>query len=156
MNYFNQDIGILKANCTEGDVRLVNGSTQYEGRVEICINRVWGTVCSRDSIRSWRYSWDTFDSNVVCRQAGHMELGKVHVVIYIYLHNFLGSVAYGTASEFGQGSGPILMSLTHCSGQESHLINCSYSPLIPSYCSHTYDVGVKCEGTYYKLLTLHC
>lgn len=41
------------------------------------------------------------------------------------------------------------MSLTHCSGQESHLINCSYSPLIPSYCSHTYDVGVKCEGTYY-------
>uniref|UniRef100_A0A1X7TYN8 SRCR domain-containing protein n=1 Tax=Amphimedon queenslandica TaxID=400682 RepID=A0A1X7TYN8_AMPQE len=131
-NVFCQNFDVLKADCTEGEVRFVNGSTQYEGRVEICINRVWGTVCSRrDSIRPWRYSWDTLDSNVVCRQAGHMELG---------------SVAYGTASEFGQGSGPILMSLTHCSGQESHLSNCSYSPLIPSYCSHTYDVGVKCEA----------
>uniref|UniRef100_A0A1X7TQF9 SRCR domain-containing protein n=2 Tax=Amphimedon queenslandica TaxID=400682 RepID=A0A1X7TQF9_AMPQE len=130
-NVFCQNIGTIKADCTEGEVRLVNGSTQYEGRVEICINRVWGTVCSRHSILSWRYSWDTLDSNVVCRQAGHMELG---------------SVAYTTVSEFGQGSGPILMSLIQCSGQESHLINCSYSPLIPSYCSHTYDVGVKCEA----------
>ncbi|XP_019858318.1 PREDICTED: deleted in malignant brain tumors 1 protein-like, partial [Amphimedon queenslandica] len=130
-NVFCQNFGVLEANCTEGEVRLVNGNTQYEGRVEICINRVWGTVCSRrDSIRTWRYSWDTLDSNVVCRQAGHIELG---------------SVAYGTASEFGQGSGPILMSLTHCSGQESHLINCSYSPLIPSYCSH----NAYTEGTWY-------
>ncbi|XP_019853225.1 PREDICTED: deleted in malignant brain tumors 1 protein [Amphimedon queenslandica] len=128
-NVFCQNIGTLKADCTEGEVRLVNGNTQYEGRVEICINRVWGTVCSRS--HSILYSWDTLDSNVVCRQAGHMELG---------------SVAYTTASEFGQGSGPILISSIQCSGQESHLINCSYSPLIPSYCSHTYDVGVKCEA----------
>ena len=77
--YFNQGIGTLKADCTEGEVRLVNGNTQYEGRVEVCINKVWGTVCSRQHSRwSWWHSWDTFDSNVVCRQAGHMELGKVH------------------------------------------------------------------------------
>ncbi|XP_011408605.2 PREDICTED: deleted in malignant brain tumors 1 protein-like [Amphimedon queenslandica] len=129
-----QNIGTLKADCTEGEVRLVNGNTQYEGRVEICINRVWGTVCSRRDNRwnwSWWNSWHTLDSNVVCRQAGHMELG---------------SVAYTRASVFGQGSGPILISSIQCSGQESHLINCSYSPIIPSYCSHTYDVGVKCEA----------
>ena len=38
------------------------------------------------------------------------------------------------------------MSMVQCDGHESHLVNCSYSPIIPSYCSHAYDVGVKCEG----------
>ena len=65
------------ADCEDGDVRLVGGSTQYEGRVEVCINQVWGTVCSRRySSWWWNYnSWGTPDSNVVCRQLGHMELG---------------------------------------------------------------------------------
>ena len=58
-----------------------------------------------------------------------------------------GSVPYTTASQFGQGTGPILMSNLQCSGDESHLINCSYSPFLYTSCSHYYDVGVICEGT---------
>ena len=53
--------------CLEGDVRLVDGENQFEGRVEICLNRVWGSVCDD--------FWNSFDSIVVCRQLGYATNG---------------------------------------------------------------------------------
>ena len=52
--------------CTQGDVRLEGGS--YHGRVEICFNNTWGTVC--------REYWDRTDAQVVCRQLGLPIIGK--------------------------------------------------------------------------------
>ena len=54
--------------CTNGDIRLVGGTTEYEGRVEICWNKIWGTVC--DDFWSW------FDAIVACRQLGFPTTGK--------------------------------------------------------------------------------
>ena len=59
------------ADCTDGDIRLENGTTNSEfvdGRVEICINGVYGTVCDD--------SWDNIDTSVVCRQLGYSSTGK--------------------------------------------------------------------------------
>ena len=56
-------------NCTYGDVRLVGGSAPNKGRVEICINRSWGTICDT--------SWDSQDATVVCRKLGFPSLGIV-------------------------------------------------------------------------------
>ena len=74
------DANIIMADCDDGDIRLVGGSTQYEGRVEVCINKVWGTVCSTRYSSWWwnyKYYWGIPDSNVVCRQLGHMKLGTL-------------------------------------------------------------------------------
>ena len=48
--------------CSHGDVRLVGGTLEYEGRVEVCLNGVWGTVTDD--------GWGAVDARVVCRQLG--------------------------------------------------------------------------------------
>lgn len=47
---------------------LVGGNSESEGRVEVCVNRAWGTVCS--------YNWGTQEANVVCGQLGFLPRGQ--------------------------------------------------------------------------------
>ena len=59
----------VDTSCGNGDVRLVGGANYLEGRVEMCYNKLWGSVCHR--------SWDTADANVVCEQLGHQPTGTL-------------------------------------------------------------------------------
>ena len=58
----------MHSNCTNGDVRLRNGATLNQGRVEICVKNAWGTVCDD--------GWGKQDGNVVCKQLGYQQVGK--------------------------------------------------------------------------------
>ena len=73
--------------CIHGTVRLMAGDDDYElymgervpntnfikdtlsqGRVEICINGIFGTVCAED--------WSNEDASVVCRELGFSASGE--------------------------------------------------------------------------------
>ena len=61
------------SNCTTGEIRLTDGTTQYEGRVEVCINGVWGAVCDN--------GWDTAEANAVCHQLGYLGINTLYNIL---------------------------------------------------------------------------
>ena len=54
---------IALTSCTNGAVKLINGSTPDEGRVAVCVNGEWSAICSS--------GWDEREAEVVCRQLGY-------------------------------------------------------------------------------------
>ena len=49
-------------------VHLVGGASQFERRVEVCLNRAWGTVCACNN-------WDNQEAQIVCYQIGALTVG---------------------------------------------------------------------------------
>ena len=116
--------------CENGDLRLVNGSVENEGRVELCFHNRWGTICDDN--------WMADSAQVVCRQLGYPTEGEV------------GALVTRNAF-FGQGKGPIFLDRFSCRGNETHLLQCSselLTELGQHNCAHTEDAGVICPGTH--------
>ena len=63
-------------NCTNGDVRLFGGSSYKSDLVEVCVNNMWGVICSNN--------WDYNDAKVVCHMLNYPSLSKyIHLVIVV-------------------------------------------------------------------------
>lgn len=59
--------------CTSGEIRLSGSNFDRHGRVEVCLNGNWGTICNN--------SVDNTDTSVICRQLGFSPYGESDVMI---------------------------------------------------------------------------
>ena len=108
------------AATSNGTVRLVGGSSDNEGRVEIYYGQ-WGTVCDD--------FWDLNDATVVCRQLGYVR------AVFAY-----------HSSQFGEGTGPIWLDNIQCTGTESRLDQCPHNGIGVHNCVHSEDAGIQCTS----------
>ncbi|XP_052809341.1 scavenger receptor class A member 5-like [Mya arenaria] len=105
-------------------IRLRNGSTQSEGRLEVFHNGTWGTICDDGT--------DINFAKVVCRQLGYAT----------------DNVVVRTGAYFGAGSGQIMLDDVSCQGDEIVIDLCMFNRWGQHNCGHNEDVGVTCITCY--------
>ena len=73
----------IRDRCTSGEIRLVNGSSPSNGRLEVCAFGRWGTVCDD--------RFDVVEAMVVCQQLGlgTCESKPPNVVTNVGVHTIL-------------------------------------------------------------------
>ncbi|XP_030839511.1 deleted in malignant brain tumors 1 protein [Strongylocentrotus purpuratus] len=100
-------------------VRLVDGASSNEGRVEVNYQGSWCTICDD--------SWDIKDATVVCRMLGYPGVSSALV-------------------RFGEGTGNTTLGNVECDGSETHIAHCNNGGYEIHNCPHSEDVGVICSG----------
>ena len=77
---FYADPSTEMANCSTGEVRLVGSGDGDEGRLEVCVNNAWGTVCSD--------GFGSSDAAVACEALGGFDgSGQSYMCIVISSHS---------------------------------------------------------------------
>ena len=128
---------------SEGNIQLVDGRNEYEGRVEVCHDGEWKTVCDR--------MWREEEAKVVCRQLNYSNPSSIimitTIIPFINSYHILLVATYVRRGCAGQGSEDqdSLKVVWGCSGEESKLLNCSKTKTT-SLCDHRRDAGVYCSG----------
>ncbi|XP_039256472.2 uncharacterized protein LOC120333172 isoform X1 [Styela clava] len=111
-------------NCKVGDgqLRIVGGNSDKEGRVEIYYHGEWGTFCDDH--------WDMKDANVVCRTLG-----------------FKKATSALKGALFGKGSGRIWIYVANCKGTENTFSECNIGiqNIGKIICYHGKGASVICE-----------
>ena len=108
----------LETTCGTNTVRLDGSTVPYAGRLEVCFNGLWGTVCDD--------AFNQVDADVVCRQLGY-------------------SSALAPSTYYGPGSGPVWLDNVGCTGTESSILDCAHAGVGTHNCVHSEDVGIICQ-----------
>ncbi|XP_052784322.1 uncharacterized protein LOC128220099 isoform X2 [Mya arenaria] len=142
----NEDFGVTcyknRRPLNVTGVRLVDGTSKYDGRVEIQENYdYWGTVC--DGRFGFR------DGNTLCRMMN------------------MSLLEYFTNSTHGSGSGPIMFQYLHCDEYDYHIQDCNHGTplscsssdivsLVCSECGPPQEDGEVTYSTNGTIATIHC
>ncbi|XP_019621994.1 PREDICTED: MAM and LDL-receptor class A domain-containing protein 1-like [Branchiostoma belcheri] len=124
----------FSSGCTvdvDGNVRLVDGESFGEGRIEVYFNHEWGSICNS--------GWTKDNSDVICDQLGYGE-----------------SQWFNSKYPASQGV-PIHLDEVRCDPEtHSKITECSHSRWghHQPRCSHATDVSVRCLGFWHECLEI--
>lgn len=137
----------LSGNCEDGDIRLEGGvdndqTRTRDGRIEICFNNAWGTVCNT--------AFSLLDAIVTCHQLTGFKKEGVWCIIIKCAVQFLfclGARLLDTRPLMSS-SGPIYLDQLLCSEEDDSLQGCNWG--IRAFglttCNHSSDAWVECSG----------
>ena len=149
------------SSCLHGTVQLVGGVTPYGGRLQICNNGKWATVCSTN--------FGSVSASVICKQLLGENASKFifqikimiyetemvshniiirHSVILTFMSFTLGAV-WTHIQYFGLGSSTSILDDLTCTGTESSISQCTYTEVRDfraARCYHYRDVMMVCYG----------
>ena len=109
---------LLLTTGTAQRVRLVDGPSVREGRLEVYYSGRWRTVCDD--------YFDDADARVICYMLGYID------------GQFIGN-------RYGAGRGTIWLDNVQCSGTETSIADCSHRGWGRHHCAHREDVSVSCN-----------
>jgi len=106
-------------------VRLRDGMTSNQGRVELYLNGTWGTICDD--------YWGIEEANVICRMLNYSE----------------GAWSTQCCGWYFRGFAPrkIWLDDVHCVGDEHSIGECSHGGWGNHNCGRSNNVGVVCKYT---------
>lgn len=99
-------------------MKLVSGSSECDGRVQIRYNEQWGAVCHS--------GWDLADATVLCRELDCGDTAEL--------------------KEYVGPSGQILMGELACTGKELTVQDCPFTGWGVSSCLNGLHAGVFCKS----------
>ncbi|CAM5081507.1 unnamed protein product [Eretmochelys imbricata] len=103
-------------------LRLLNGESRCDGRVEISLRGVWGRVPDDQ--------WDMNDASVVCRE---LQCGVAEKAF--------------NPPKTENGTGPVGLRRVQCAGNETRLTLCDISTSETAQAGIAEDIGVLCSGS---------
>ncbi|XP_046801135.1 protein bark beetle isoform X1 [Lucilia cuprina] len=116
----------------ERGIRLVDGPTPLEGRLEIFHKGSWRSVCTNSR------NWTIIDYEVACRQLG-----------------FKGGRFWNWVDRTPDFKPRLLYELPNCKGTENSLLDCQWSSrqLGSGVCDYHSDIGIQCKAIHSIQLT---
>ena len=109
------DTAFADSLCENGDLRLDVSNAAVGGRLEVCYDGVWGSVCNEQ--------WTITDARVACRQLGlPLEGNTINYGFCVISSSCFSGTSIVT--DISTSGALIALSGLNCTGDEEELIGC--------------------------------